>query len=93
MVMSIPVPSMFSTPHVSAQQVLDNQLRQSTSDMLTIGSHNDSSAMTLSTPNNRDRHLENDRIISAIDLKGSNSVLPSHNQQEIDKISLTKQIS
>ncbi|CAF0812187.1 unnamed protein product [Adineta steineri] len=93
MVMSIPVPSMFSTPHVSDQQVLNSQLRQSTSDMLTIGSHHDSSVMTLSTPNNRDHHLENDRIISAIDLKSSNSVLPSHNQQEIDKISLTKQIS
>jgi len=63
------------------------ELRQAISNILTTNSLQDNSTMTLSTPN------ISDRITSAIDLKNSSLLSPSHNQQGANRKSSSKQIT
>jgi hypothetical protein len=88
MVMNNSVSSISSTPHFLKQQVVSDRLdlRQKVYNMMTSSNHPGNSAMTVSPSNVTVHDLNNDRIISAIDLstiQSPTSYITYSGQQEL----------
>ncbi|CAF3590122.1 unnamed protein product [Rotaria sp. Silwood1] len=84
-VTSIPAPSLYSTPHASKQQSTSNH------NIVTNSNDQDNSTMNFPTPNVSTHHLSSDRITSAMDLRSSQYLSPSNQQQRTNKKSSEKQ--